>query len=69
MKALFISIGVTAFILLVFGVIKGYYTGSKTGWVELTKSAVQTLMIGALAAAASYGIVVALERGHNTVSY
>lgn len=57
------------FILLVFGAIKGFYTGSRSGWKELTKSAVQTLMVGAIAAGASYGIVVALERGHDTVSY
>lgn len=53
--ALFASIGITATILLVFGYVKAIVTGcrAKDAWF----SAVQTLIVGAVAAAASYGIV------------
>lgn len=60
-KALFISIGITAFVLLVFGAIKGYLTGSRSGWGWLIVSALQTLSVGTLAAGAAYGIVRALD--------
>jgi len=59
--ALFISIGITAFVLLVFGAIKGYLTGSRSGWTWLVVSALQTLAVGTLAAGAAYGIVRALD--------
>jgi VIT1/CCC1 family predicted Fe2+/Mn2+ transporter len=57
--ALFVSIGITVVILLFFGFIKNYITlktirGGAYG-------AVQTLIIGVLAAATSYGIVRALD--------
>jgi vacuolar iron transporter family protein len=62
--ALFISIGITAVILLIFGVIKGYLTGSRSGWLWLAVSAIQTLAVGALAASASYGIVRVLDNSN-----
>jgi VIT1/CCC1 family predicted Fe2+/Mn2+ transporter len=57
--ALFVSIGITVVILLLFGYIKNYYTiGTKRAGVY---GAVQTLFIGVLAAATSYGIVRAID--------
>jgi len=55
--ALFYSIGITAVVLLVFGAVKGYTTGSRRERIWLFVSAVETLVVGALAAAASYGVV------------
>ncbi|KAH8896164.1 vacuolar iron transporter [Thozetella sp. PMI_491] len=57
--ALFVSIGITAVILLVFGYIKSWITirkGRATIW-----GAFQTLLVGAIAAGTSYGIVRALD--------
>ncbi|KAI9892840.1 MAG: hypothetical protein M1814_000999 [Vezdaea aestivalis] len=57
--ALFVSIGITAFVLLVFGYTKTRLTVSShkaAFW-----GALQTLMIGAVAAGASYGIVRAID--------
>jgi VIT1/CCC1 family predicted Fe2+/Mn2+ transporter len=57
--ALFVSIGITVVILLVFGYIKDWFTvrtiraGIRGAW--------QTLLVGALAAGASYGIVRAID--------
>lgn len=53
--ALFISIGITVVILLLFGYTKSIITG--TGQKSAIFSALQTLIVGALAAGASYGIV------------
>ena len=53
--ALFTSIGITVVILLIFGFIKSIVVGT-TGVVALW-SALQTLVVGAIAAGASYGIV------------
>jgi vacuolar iron transporter family protein len=53
--ALFISIGITIVILVVFGYSKALITG--TGQKSAVVSAIQTLLVGALAAGASYGIV------------
>jgi VIT1/CCC1 family predicted Fe2+/Mn2+ transporter len=61
MKALFISFGITAFVLLVFGTIKGYLTGCRCEWRWILASALQTLAIGTLAAGAAYGIVHTLD--------
>ncbi|KAI9719768.1 MAG: hypothetical protein M1812_003256 [Candelaria pacifica] len=61
-KALFISIGVTVVILLGFGYIKAILSGCSK--VIGIKSALHTLIVGALAAGASYGIV----KGINTAS-
>jgi VIT1/CCC1 family predicted Fe2+/Mn2+ transporter len=57
--ALFVSIGITVVILLLFGYIKNYVTiGTKRSGAY---GAVQTLFIGVLAAATSYGIVRAID--------
>lgn len=53
--ALFTSIGITTVILIAFGYIKALVTGCKHK--DAAWSAVQTLFVGALAAAVSYGIV------------
>ena len=53
--ALFISIVITIIILLVFGYTKSIISG--TGQKSAVISAIQTLVVGALAAGASYGIV------------
>jgi VIT1/CCC1 family predicted Fe2+/Mn2+ transporter len=57
--ALFVSIGITAVILLCFGFVKNYIT------IRTRRSgaygAVQTLVVGVLAAATSYGIVRAID--------
>lgn len=62
--ALFISIGITVVILLVFGFVKNYIS------VKTRRSgvygAIQTLAIGVLAAGISYGIVRALD-SHDAV--
>lgn len=58
-RALFISIGVTVFILLVFGYVKNYIT-IKTKRAGCY-GALQTLCVGVLAAGTSYGIVRALD--------
>lgn len=57
--ALFISIGITVVILLGFGYIKNKVTvGTKRAGFY---GALQTLVVGALAAGASYGIVRAID--------
>lgn len=56
------SIGVTAVVLIVFGVVKGYLTGSRRDWIWLAISAFETLAVGGLAAGASYGIVRLVNR-------
>lgn len=58
--ALFISIGITAFILLVFGYVKTCLTVADNRRAAVW-GALQTLAIGAAAAAASYGIVRAID--------
>lgn len=60
--ALFISIGITTFILIVFGFLKARMFGCTT--IQSVKSAVITLGIGAAAAGSSYGIVRALDSAH-----
>jgi VIT1/CCC1 family predicted Fe2+/Mn2+ transporter len=57
--ALFVSIGITVVILLAFGFIKNYVTikTKRAGFY----GAVQTLIIGVLAAGTSYGIVRGLD--------
>ncbi|KAK5130883.1 hypothetical protein LTR08_001604 [Meristemomyces frigidus] len=57
--ALFCSIGITTVILIAFGYVKALVTGCKhrdAGW-----SALQTLVIGTVAAGVSYGIVKGLN--------
>lgn len=60
--ALFTSIGITFVILLAFGFIKNYVTvGTKRSGVY---GAVQTLLVGTLAAGTSYGIVYGIDHSH-----
>ena len=59
-KALFVSIAITAVILLVFGGLKDYYTIGGKG--NAIKGAIKTLLVGVAAAGASYGIVRAIDR-------
>lgn len=57
--ALFVSIGITVVILLIFGFVKDFITiGTRRAGLY---GAGQTLFIGVLAAATSYGIVRALD--------
>jgi len=58
-KALFASIGITVVVLLAFGFVKTY--ASVTSPRAAVFGAVQTLFIGGLAAATSYGIVRAVD--------
>jgi len=64
--ALFVSIGITVVILLRFGFVKNYIT------IQTAKSgihgAVQTLVVGVLAAATSYGIVRAINSRNSVVT-
>jgi len=60
--ALFISIGITAFILIVFGFLKAKYVGCTLQ--QSIQSAVLTLGVGVAAAGTSYGIVRAIQGSH-----
>lgn len=68
--ALFVSIAITVVILLAFGYIKNWYTirTKRSG----AYGAIQTLIVGALAAGVSYGIVKGIDSsnlsGGGTVS-
>lgn len=53
--ALYISIGISVVILLLFGYVKAIVTGTRRS--EAVMSAIQTLAVGALAASTAYGIV------------
>lgn len=53
--ALYTSIGISVVILLVFGYVKAIVTGTRRR--EACVSAIQTLVVGALAAGTAYGIV------------
>lgn len=55
-EALYISIAVTLTTLLIFGYVKSVLVSPKTA----IKGALQTLVIGAVAAGASFGIVKAI---------
>jgi VIT1/CCC1 family predicted Fe2+/Mn2+ transporter len=61
-RALFISIGITTGVLLLFGFIKNYIT------IKTTRSglfgAIQTLSVGAIAAGASYGVVYGIDHSN-----
>lgn len=59
--ALYISIAVTLTTLLTFGYIKSILVSPKTAF----KGAIQTLIIGAVAAGASFGIVKAIPNGES----
>ena len=56
MIALFYSVGLTLLTLLVFGFIKGHYTGTRP-----VRSALQTALIGSLAAGAAFLIARAIS--------
>lgn len=60
-RALFISIGVTCVVLLLFGYCKAVVTGTTRR--TAVYGAFETLGIGALAAAVSYGIVRGVNKG------
>jgi len=51
----------TGIVLILFGIAKSWFTGAATGAVGLAWGALSTLAVGGAAAAASYGIVRALE--------
>lgn len=55
LHALYTSIGISVVILLTFGYIKAIVTGTRR--TEACMSAVQTLIVGAIAAGTAYGIV------------
>ena len=55
-RALVVSAGVTLAALAVFGFVKGHFTG-----VPKTKSALQTVLVGGLAAGVAYGIAKAIS--------
>ncbi|KWU45755.1 DUF125-domain-containing protein [Rhodotorula sp. JG-1b] len=61
LTALWWSIGITTFVLLVFGLFKTYFTGAAIGVTGYAYGAISTLLVGGAAAAASFGIVRALE--------
>eukprot|EP00249_Psilotum_nudum_P027412 c35041_g1_i1 orf=91-795(-) len=54
--ALYVSIGVTLATLFAFGFVKGHYTGTRQ-----FPSAVQTVVVGAVASAAAFGIARAIQ--------
>lgn len=56
-KAVLVSIGVTLVALVIFGYIKGRFTGNKP-----IRSAFETALIGALASGAAYGMAKAVEK-------
>jgi VIT1/CCC1 family predicted Fe2+/Mn2+ transporter len=55
-RALIVSVSVTLFALLVFGYVKGRFTGAGP-----IRSAIQTTIIGGLAAAAAFAIARAVS--------
>lgn len=61
--ALFLSIGVTGIVLLIFGVVKQKLTGGQSDFKGLLYGAFSTLFVGAAAAGSSWIIVRALEGG------
>jgi hypothetical protein len=65
--ALFVSIGITAGLLVIFGIVKQHYSGARTGIKGYTYGAISTLLVGSMAAAASWGIVRAIE-SHGSIS-
>ena len=53
--ALYVSIGLTSFVLLAFGFVKAKLTG--TNHKDALFGAAQTLLIGGVAAGVAYGVV------------
>lgn len=64
-NALYISIAITAFALLIFGVVKHRFTGGKMSVKAYSWSAVTTLAVGGMAAASSWAAVRLLEGPSN----
>ncbi|KAK9364967.1 Ccc1 family [Lipomyces kononenkoae] len=58
-KALFVSIGITAFMLIAFGIFKSYMVATSPKQIAL--GTIETLIVGAAAAAVSYGVVRGLD--------
>ena len=54
--ALPVSVGITLFALAVFGYVKGHFTGASP-----VRSAIQTVLIGGLAATAAFSIARAIS--------
>jgi VIT1/CCC1 family predicted Fe2+/Mn2+ transporter len=54
--ALPVSVGITLLALAVFGYVKGYFTGASP-----VRSAIQTVLIGGLAATAAFSIARAIS--------
>lgn len=61
LEGLYYSIAITTVVLLAFGGFKTYYTGAQVGVQGYLYGCISTLMVGGSAAAASFGIVKALE--------
>lgn len=59
-EALFVSVGITLFALFIFGFLKGYFTGTKP-----LRSAIETMMVGAVASAAAFGLARAIQTASN----
>jgi vacuolar iron transporter family protein len=59
--ALIYSIIITGVVLLVFGAVKAHITGAGVGTYSYIWGALSTLLVGGVAAGASFGIVKALE--------
>ncbi|GAA5996883.1 Ccc1p [Rhodotorula paludigena] len=59
--ALWWSVGITTIVLLAFGAVKTYFTGAAIGVGGYAYGSISTLLVGGAAAAASFGIVRALE--------
>ena len=61
--ALFVSMGITFVMLIVFGYSKAFLTGIKK--IGILESILQTLAVGAIAAGTSYGIVRGVSKALN----
>lgn len=62
------SILVMTITLIIFGVLKAYFTGAQTGFVGYMKASLATIAVGGAAAAASYLVVAALEAPNSSLS-
>ncbi|BGP00842.1 Protein CCC1 [Rhodotorula toruloides] len=60
-QALWWSVGITGVVLLLFGAVKAYVSGAEIGVAGYAYGSISTLLVGGAAAAASFGIVRALE--------
>lgn len=58
--ALFVSIGITAVVLILFGIVRSRLIGGTLR--DQFETAVMTLLLGSVAAGASYGIVYAVDK-------